>query len=210
VTLACSRAIPRGESVRIDLSFPGLVDEFSLGGCVAFAEPGDGYGLPPRMTFDIVESSAGSRELLGRLVALRSIPPPGIREATYRCLLVEDNPFIRDLFSFAVETYCADRGAKVALDSATTSEDGWAKVEAQRYDLAIIDHYLPAETGAALIARVRGDARYATLPIVAISVGGAAARDASIDAGADLFLDKPLAMRDLFTTLDELTRRRRP
>ena len=45
------------------------------------------------------------------------------------------------------------------------------------------------------------------MPIVAISVGGAEARQASIAAGADLFLDKPLVMRDLFTTLDLLTLR---
>jgi FixJ family two-component response regulator len=42
------------------------------------------------------------------------------------------------------------------------------------------------------------------MPVVAISVGGQDARDASMEAGADLFLDKPIVLVDLFDTLDKL------
>jgi hypothetical protein len=42
-------------------------------------------------------------------------------------------------------------------------------------------------------------------PIVAISVGGSDAREAAISAGADLFLDKPVVLRDLFRTLQVLS-----
>ena len=54
---------------------------------------------------------------------------------------------------------------------------------------------------------MRHDATLHAVPVVAISVGGAAARDASLEAGADLFLDKPIVLRDLFTTLARLTLR---
>jgi DNA-binding response OmpR family regulator len=45
-------------------------------------------------------------------------------------------------------------------------------------------------------------------PIVAISVGGRDAREATLSAGADVFVDKPLVFRDLFNTLRIVAERR--
>jgi len=211
VTLACGRPIATGETVRISLSFPGLVDEFDVIGRAVARDAASGHGLPASVTFDIVEASGNARDVLERIVALRSLPPPqnaGPADQPFRCLLVEDNAFIRDIFAFALEKYCADHGARVRMDTAISAEDAWAALSRDRYDIAVIDHFLPKETGAQLIARVRADPTLGQLAIVAVSVGGAVVRDAAIGAGADLFLDKPLAMRELFTTLDGLTRRR--
>jgi CheY-like chemotaxis protein len=78
---------------------------------------------------------------------------------------------------------------------------------ATTYNLVVVDYYLPAEDGAALISRMRRDERYASTPVLAISVGGRDARDATISAGADLFLDKPVVLRDLLRTLQVLAQR---
>jgi CheY-like chemotaxis protein len=72
------------------------------------------------------------------------------------------------------------------------------------YDLAIVDYYLPELNGAQLVKRMRAEPRLAAVPIVAVSVGGTEARDATLAAGADLFLDKPLVLKDLFATLERL------
>jgi CheY-like chemotaxis protein len=210
ITLASTRVVRRGDAVRIRLSFPGLVEGFELEARATECDRGDGHGRPASATFAITACSDEARFTLNELVMLRTIAPPPVepRDGTYRCLLVEDNSFIQDLFSFALEKYCADRGARMAMETAITAEDAWRMLLESRYDMAVIDHYLPKEHGADLIARIRADARTTALPVVAISIGGPQVRDASLDAGADLFLDKPLAMGDLFTTLDKLTRRR--
>src|SRR5690606_18706374 len=73
--------------------------------------------------------------------------------------------------------------------------------------LAIVDFFLPGMDGAQLISRIRKEPRLAGLPVVAISIGGDAARDAFLAAGADVFLDKPVVVRDLLATLDRLLTR---
>jgi CheY-like chemotaxis protein len=42
------------------------------------------------------------------------------------------------------------------------------------------------------------------LPIIAVSGGGTAARNAAIDAGADLFLDKPMRLKQVIETIQRL------
>jgi DNA-binding response OmpR family regulator len=42
------------------------------------------------------------------------------------------------------------------------------------------------------------------MPVFAISIDDVQARAATMAAGADLFLPKPVVLRDLFTTLDHL------
>jgi CheY-like chemotaxis protein len=122
----------------------------------------------------------------------------------YRCLLVEDNAFIRDLFVYGIRRYGRDRERLITVEVAEDADAGWRMLEKGGYDMAIIDYFLPTRTGAELIAQIRDDARMADMPLVAMSVGGKEARDATIAAGANLFLDKPIVMRDLFATLDRL------
>jgi CheY-like chemotaxis protein len=54
---------------------------------------------------------------------------------------------------------------------------------------------------------LRRDPKFAHSAVVAISVGGRDAREATISAGADLFLDKPVVLRDLFRTQQVLSQR---
>jgi CheY-like chemotaxis protein len=63
------------------------------------------------------------------------------------------------------------------------------------------------QTGSQLIARMRAEPGLSAIPVVAISAGGPDARAEAMAAGADLFLDKPVVLSDLFSTLDTLTAR---
>src|ERR1022692_1256889 len=119
--------------------------------------------------------------------ALRAAP--ALRRE-YRVLLVEDNGLIRDMFAYGVDKYFRKNASSVVVDFADDAETAWEMLHASPYDLAIVDYYLPQSTGAQLVTRMRRDAALHGVPVVAISVGGAAARDASLEAGADLFLDK--------------------
>ena len=206
VSLACS--LPSGADARVTLSFPGLVAPFSIGVRVGESKAPDGYGHPALAVCTITSTDAHAKELLGQLVALTQGPAqPETRPAGYRCLLVEDNDFIRDLFAYGLQRYSRARRTDMTLELAGDAEAAWQMLEREQFDMAIVDHFLPARTGSELIARMRAEPRLSTIPVVAISIGGPEARSAAMAAGADLFLDKPVVLRDLFSTLDKLTGR---
>jgi CheY-like chemotaxis protein len=146
-----------------------------------------------------------------RSTAAPSAPPSGAQPAVppvgreIRVLLVEDNRLIRDMFAYAVEKYFGPRAGNLRLDQAPDVETAWDLLEASSYDLVIVDYYLPNGDGASLITRLRsGGPALAGTSVVAISVGGSDVRRATLTAGADLFLHKPIALRDLFCTIEVL------
>jgi DNA-binding response OmpR family regulator/Tfp pilus assembly protein PilZ len=195
---------PIGTTVSLRLSFPRIFDPIDVVARIAdirvAGEPGEPGGI--RLSFD--ESDAGAR-LMARLE--HPEPPSEVADRPYRVLLVDDSWLIRDMFAYGTAKFF-DRPGALAIDHAECAEEAWHKLAKSTYDLVIIDYFLPLEDGASLIARLRADSRLARTPIVAISVGGRDAREATISAGADVFVDKPLVFRDLFNTLRVLAERR--
>jgi CheY-like chemotaxis protein len=126
----------------------------------------------------------------------------------YRLLLVEDNLLIRDMFTYGIGRCFRSRRSEVEIDHAADGREALDLLQRTAYDLAIVDYYLPGPDGAAIVTTIREDPRLAGMPVVAISVGGADARRATLDAGADVFLDKPLVLRDLFALVERLTQGR--
>jgi CheY-like chemotaxis protein len=190
-----------GEPVEVRLSFPGLLEPFHVSGVVVEQHPHDGPGELPAVTISIRDGAPGYKDKLAWL--LKPHPSPNATKLDYRVLIVEDNGMIRDMFAYGVHKYFKAQG-NVNVDVAPDGSAAWDLLRSSNYDLAIVDYYMPVVNGGQLIARIRGDERLERLPIVAISVGGEDARRASIDAGADLFLDKPIILRELFATLDRL------
>lgn len=196
---------PIGTAVSLRLSFPRILAPIDVVARVAdirvAGEPGEPGGI--RLSFD--EGDVGVK-----LMTELDHPDPAGDAATdrpYRVLLVDDSWLIRDMFAYGTAKFFERPGA-LAIDHAEDAEEAWGKLAKSTYDLVIVDYFLPAEDGASLIARLRADNRLARTPIVAISVGGRDAREATISAGADVFVDKPLVFRDLFNTLRVLADRR--
>jgi CheY-like chemotaxis protein len=206
ILLDCPVPLRVGSEVTIMLSFPRLVGPFEVSARVTEVRRGDGPGNAGAVVCEVLAASDEARAFLAD-VGVGTRWPKMAAHDSYRCLLVEDNSFIRDLFVYGMDKYGRTRGAPVSLSLAGDADQAWEMLAQSDFDMAIIDYYLPTRNGSALIERMRALPRHADLPVVAISVGGAEAREASIAAGADLFLDKPIVMRDLFTTLDMLTLR---
>lgn len=225
ITLACD-SLEVGARLRIRLSFPTLVEPFVIDALVTSIDAQSGYGRPATTACEVTGASESARRVLTSLAAAtRAASEDHVRAARdargdddtlaaasatlsrYRCLLVEDNRFIRDLFTYGMQRYRTARGADLTLELANDAEGAWEMLGRERFDMAIIDHFLPAQTGAQLIARIRAEPRLSEIPVVAISVGGPEARQEAMGAGADLFLDKPVVLRELFSTLDKLTAR---
>jgi CheY-like chemotaxis protein len=194
-----------GAKVRVRLSFPRLFQPVERAATVVAHVNGTGPGGPSGIEVELLHANAEERDVLERLMVRleRSAPRAGA-DLRYRVLVVEDNAFIRDMFAYGVDKYFRTHHAQVTVEMAADGGEAWEKIREGSYDLAIVDHYLPVLDGTALLTRVRSEPRLADLPIVGISVGGSDVREAMLGAGADLFIGKPVMLRDLFETLERL------
>nr|WP_045119718.1 response regulator [Haliangium ochraceum] len=194
-----------GDKVRVRFSFPGLIEPFTLETQVVAKQLAAGPGRPGGWTLGFVfysdEEQNQLRSLLTRADPTLAKPP----QTPYRVLLVEDNDITREAFELAIERNFGAASGSVAVDIVDNGEEAWKRLTSEHYDLAIVDYFLPALNGDRLISRLRQEPALSRLPVVAISVGGSEIKQASLDAGADLFLHKPIVLRDLFATLQRLT-----
>ena len=124
-----------------------------------------------------------------------------------RVLIVEDNPVIRDLFMLGVDRLEEQLHLTQEDFQVFQAEDGasaWEHIATKGVDLIVVDLYLPVLNGLELIKRVRDNPETAHTRILAISASIQDARDRSLIAGADLFLQKPLRLVDLLDSLKAL------
>ncbi|MCK6404621.1 MAG: response regulator [Rhodocyclaceae bacterium] len=106
-----------------------------------------------------------------------------------RILVVDDEP----LNLAIIEEYLCEETA-YSLDTAADGESAWAALESshQPYDLVILDRMMPVLDGMALLKRMKGDARFADIPVIMQTA--AAAPDQvreGLAAGAYYYLTKP-------------------
>jgi CheY-like chemotaxis protein len=157
----------------------------------------------------IVYHDDEQRQVVSRLIErLRSQPEESDEERPFRVLLVEDNDFAHKLFNHAVKRFHKEwrRGLPLEIVGAKDGREALEVLESTSVDLALVDFFLPVMSGAELIRRMRRDRRLAGTPVLVISVGGAGVREESFAAGADLYLDKPVLLKQLITTLHALLR----
>jgi CheY-like chemotaxis protein len=194
-----------GDKVQVRFSFPGLVEPFSVETQVIAKQLPAGPGRPGGWTLGFVFYSEDEQRRLRSLLSRIDVPDGQPLLSTYRVLLVEDNTMTREAFELAISKFFGNPSSGVTVDIVDNGHDAWQRLLDEPYDLAIIDFFLPALNGDRLIARLRQEPALSRLPVVAISIGGTEVKQASLDAGADLFLHKPIVLRDLFSTLQQLT-----
>jgi CheY-like chemotaxis protein len=200
--------IAAGDRLLVRLSFPGLLEPLDVEGHVVSKHGPSRPGEPAGVTLVLVFASDVEEQRFGRLLehGRSEEAADGVERVIYRVLLVEDNPTIRDVILFEARRHF--RGNRqMHLELADDAEQAWEMLQHATYNLAIIDHFLPGMKGADLVSRIRAMPAVAGMPIVAVSVGGPPERDALVAAGADVFLEKPIGVRDLFVTLDRLLAR---
>ena len=93
--------------------------------------------------------------------------------------------------------------AGATMAEAAWAEEGLARIEAERFDVILVDLRMPGTDGFETIRRIRarGDTK-AELPIIVVTADTAVdLRERCLDIGADDVLFKPVAMDALFDSI---------
>jgi DNA-binding response OmpR family regulator len=120
---------------------------------------------------------------------------------TLRVLLIEDDAAIRKLFTRVLAPH--------VVVACATGEEGVAALAGDVADVVVCDLGLPGMSGVRVVEQVRADARWHKVPILVIS-GRTAMHDhaLALEAGADLFLPKPVGAKDVVHAVETLARER--
>lgn len=117
-----------------------------------------------------------------------------------RVLVVEDEHKLAGVLKRGLE----EQG--YAVDVAYDGDEGLGLAEAEPYDLIVLDVLLPKLDGFALCRRLRAQGRH--MPILMLTARDAVDdRVAGLDSGADDYLIKPFAFRELLARVRAMLRR---
>ncbi len=193
--VATSRALAIGTRVRLALSFPGLLEPIHVEGEVRWLRTGTEAGVG-------IEFLAGDgKDRLAAIIERVRSRDPRVVAPVVRVLVVEDNPHVAAMVRSGLAGIGRRAGELTfAVTTATNGKDALDLLRRQTFDAAIIDIYLPVIDGAHVIHTLRTELRL-TLPVIAVSAGGPTVRDIALEAGADIFIDKPMRLRHVIETV---------
>ena len=121
-----------------------------------------------------------------------------------RILLVEDEPAIREMIRFAL----IREGFEVS--EAGDVVEARACIADKRPDLAIVDWMLPDVSGIEFVRSLRRDEIFRDIPVIMLTARTEEYdKVKGLDSGADDYMTKPVALRELFSRINALLRRSR-
>ncbi len=113
-------------------------------------------------------------------------------------LVVEDNEKNMKLFRDVLQA------SGYRLLEATTGERAMALAAEHRPNLVLMDIQLPDIDGVEALARLRADARTASIPVVALTAQAMHGdRERFLDAGFDAYISKPVDVVEFVKTVKE-------
>lgn len=114
-------------------------------------------------------------------------------------LLVEDNSMNLDLYA----DYLQSKGYQIMI--ARTGEEALQRVHEQTPSLILMDIQMPGMDGLEATRRIRAEATFQSVPIVALTaLTMPGDRERCLAVGMDEYLSKPLRLSDLLATIERL------
>jgi uncharacterized protein (TIGR02266 family) len=199
-----TRELEQGTEVRLVLSFPGLLQPITVDGVVRWSRRGlePGSGIEPGVGIEFTPGPA--KDHLGEIVERLRRREPGLIKRVLKVLVVEDNPHVAELIREGLRgSSRRDLGSDLSFvfSDAHNGREALELLRSDTFDAMIVDIYLPIIDGAQVIAAVRNELNLPNLPIIAVSAGGESARTSALAAGANIFLDKPMRLRQVIETM---------
>ncbi len=120
-------------------------------------------------------------------------------------LILDDDEELGELMQPILAQYGMD------LKLAFTPSSAFEQLEAETFDVLLLDMMLPELDGMAVCHKIRGSgAAYSQIPIVALTARAELTdRIVALESGIDDFVAKPVEMRELVARLNAVMRRRR-
>ncbi|MCO4764054.1 MAG: response regulator transcription factor [Myxococcales bacterium] len=116
-----------------------------------------------------------------------------------RALLIDDDPKLHRLLT----EYMADRG--VHLESAYDGQRGLIALDADTWDVVLLDVMMPGIDGLEVVRRIRTKS---AVPVIMLTArGDEADRVVGLELGADDYVPKPFSPRELLARMRAVTRR---
>ncbi len=123
---------------------------------------------------------------------------------TTRVLIIEDEKPIREMLRFALER------AGYAVDEAGDAAAATSLISRQRPDLMLVDWMLPEVSGVNLVRSLRRSEINRDIPVIMLTARGEeGGRVTGLEAGADDYMSKPVAIKELLARIRALLRRSR-
>ncbi len=123
-----------------------------------------------------------------------------------RVLIIDDNPSILTL----LRTFLEHRTPHEVI-LAEGGKEGMERAVEDPPDLALVDVMMPGIDGYAVVRQLRRDPRTADVGIIILTARGQDVdHEAALQAGADLYLSKPVDMQALADAIETLVGRRNP
>lgn len=196
VFISTNRQIAIATIIELGFSFPGLMEPIVLDAVVTKAQA-------EGITIAFLEGGVKKLEAVVERVRAKD---PKVIAPVVNVLIVEDNKHVCDLVRQGLAG-SARREMRDVTFTFETAENGAIALEllkTRTFDAAIVDVYLPVLDGASLIQQARTSLGLTKLPIITMSAGGDGARAAALKAGASVFLDKPVRLREVVATMRQL------
>ena len=194
-TITTTRTIEIGTIIEVGIAFPGLLQPIVLDAIVQ-------RRVENALTITLLPGGGPKLKAIVERVRKRD---PKLVAQVLNVLIVEDNKHVCELVRQGL-TGTARREMKDVTFAFSTAEDGAAALEllkTRTFDAVIVDVYLPVLDGASMIQQARTSLGL-KLPIITMSAGGESARNAALSAGASVYLQKPVRLRDVVATMRQL------
>ena len=89
-------------------------------------------------------------------------------------------------------------------DIASSAMEGWDLIQNKTYDLIFVDLNIPGVSGYELLQKVKKDPQTKKIPVIVISaMPENSLVDDVLKAGAALFLEKPVALDELYSVIEK-------
>lgn len=114
-------------------------------------------------------------------------------------MIVEDEPDVSELFAEMM------RLSGLRVIKTYTSTPAMTLIGEEQPDLVILDIMMPDVSGLDVLTYMRADPKLASIPVVIVSAKASPADiQAGLDAGATVYLTKPVGYSDLKSAVDRL------
>lgn len=146
--------------------------------------------------FGLAKAPAEAQKKIADAAVDRNKPANFPNWAGERILLVEDIALNRKIATALLNK------VGLSVDTANDGQEAIDKLNQTPYQLVLMDIQMPVLDGLSATRQLRADPRFKTLPIVAMTAHAAAAdHQASLAAGLDAHLTKPIMPADLYAEI---------